>query len=361
MKDAALRLFKLALASSAESDGKAQPQDAASLNDLRREQLLDRIKEFFVETRLEVTPDNLLAVHAAYSGASPRLARKFGVMREENRSITQAWMDQVTEKEEDGALRDNAQQMLNKLSTRLEMFTTTAARARSDSGSYHAALEQVVSVLPESEGGDFVSSLAELTRAMIERTNLLEESMRRSEDEATALRKSLDRAQRDAHIDHLTGLPNRRAFEKVLETEYREAQIKVEALCLAFCDIDHFKRINDSHGHEAGDRVIQAIAQILQRMSDDTCHVARHGGEEFVLLFRDKTPTQVFELLDEARDRLSRRNFINRKTDEEIGRITFSGGVANVFAYPDAHAALEAADEALYRAKRGGRNQICMA
>lgn len=356
-----MRLFKLALATSAEFDNMSQSRNDAPLNDVRREQLIDRIRDFFSENKVEVTSQNLLAVHAAYSGASPRLARKFGVMREENRPITQAWLDEVCEKDDEGGMRDNAQQLLHRLSTRLEVFTSTAARARSDSGSYHAALEQVVSVLPEGEGGDFVSSLAELTRAMIERTHLLEESMKRSEDEATALRKSLDRAQRDAQIDHLTGLPNRRAFEAVLESEYRAAQAKIEPLCLAFCDIDHFKRINDTHGHDAGDRVIQAIAQMLQRLSDDKCHVARHGGEEFVMLFRDKTPAQVYELMDEARERLSLRNFVNRKSDEEIGQITISGGVANVFAYSDARAALEAADEALYRAKRSGRNRICMA
>lgn len=356
-----MRLFKLASATSAEFDKMSQHNIPAHLNDMRRHQIVDRIRDFFLENDIEVTSENLLTVHAAYSGESPRLARKFSVMREEKRPITQAWLDHITQSDEDIALRDNAQQMLNRLSSRLEVFTSTAARARNDSGSYHAALEHVVSVLPKNDQGDFVSSLAELTRAMIERTQLLEESMRRSEEEATALRRSLDRAQREAHIDRLTGLPNRRAFEMVLEQQYRAAQIRSEPLCLAFCDIDDFKRINDSHGHEAGDRVIQAIAQILRRMSGEKCHVARHGGEEFVLIFRDKTPVQVHDLLDEARERLARRNFINRQSEREIGRVTFSGGVANVFAYPDTRCAMEAADEALYRAKRTGRNQICVA
>lgn len=356
-----MRLFKLASASSAEFDNMSQNAASTSTNDHRREQIIERIREFFLENRVEVTPENLLAVHAAYSGASPRLARKFSVMREENRSITQEWLDEVTERDEDLALRENTQQLLNRLSSRLEVFTSAAARARSDSGSYHAALEQVASVLPESNGGDFVASLAELTRAMIERTHLLEESMRRSESEALALRQSLDRARQDANIDHLTGLPNRRAFEQVLESEYGAAQTRSEPLCLAFCDIDHFKRVNDTHGHDTGDRVIQAIAQMLQLLSDDKCHVARHGGEEFVMLFRGKTLEQAHQVLDSARKNLAQRRFVNRKSDVEIGHITISGGVANVFAYPDARAALAAADTALYRAKRGGRNQICMA
>jgi diguanylate cyclase len=72
-----------------------------------------------------------------------------------------------------------------------------------------------------------------------------------------------------------------------LEREYREAQREIDALSVALCDIDHFKRINDVHGHDAGDREIQAIGVVLARISDEKCHVARHGGEEFVVLFRD--------------------------------------------------------------------------
>jgi diguanylate cyclase len=195
---------------------------------------------------------------------------------------------------------------------------------------------------------------------MIERTQLLEESMRRSEEEATALRRSLDRAQREAHIDHLTGLPNRRAFEMVLEQQYRAAQIRSEPLCLAFCDIDDFKRINDSHGHEAGDRVIQAIAQILQRMSGEKCHVARHGGEGICVIFRDKTPVQVHDLLDEARESWPGAISSIVKAAGNWPRYLF-GRCGQCLYLSDTRCAMEAADEALYRAKRTGRNQICVA
>jgi benzoyl-CoA reductase/2-hydroxyglutaryl-CoA dehydratase subunit BcrC/BadD/HgdB len=129
IKDSALRLFKLALATSAEFDKMSQHNIPAHLNDLRRHQIIDRIRDFFLENKIEVTSENLLTVHAAYSGESPRLARKFSVMREENRPITQAWLDHITQNDEDIAQRDNAQQMLNRLSSRLEVFTSAAARA----------------------------------------------------------------------------------------------------------------------------------------------------------------------------------------------------------------------------------------
>src|SRR3546814_9014444 len=102
----------------------------------------------------------------------------------------------------------------------------------------------------------------------------------------TLCRSSLARAKRDAEVDYLTGLPNRRAFEALLERHYREAREQPVALSVAFCDIDNFKAINDAHGHDAGDRVLKVIADTLAQISNDNCHVARHGGEELVMLFR---------------------------------------------------------------------------
>jgi diguanylate cyclase len=204
-------------------------------------------------------------------------------------------------------------------------------------------------------------SLVEMTRSMIERTQKLEADMRRSESEITSLRKSLTRAKRAADLDHLTGLPNRRAFEAVLEREYREARAACEPLTIAICDIDKFKVINDTHGHDTGDRVIQAVAETFGRVSNDRCHVARHGGEEFVLLFRGMTPDVAKTRLDGVRESFAMRHFVNREDDKPIGHVTFSGGLANVFSFVDPRAALAAADQALYRAKQQGRNQICVA
>src|SRR3546814_17737766 len=106
----------------------------------------------------------------------------------------------------------------------------------------------------------------------------------------TLCRSSLARAKRDAEVDYLTGLPNRRAFEALLERHYREAREQPVALSVAFCDIDNFKAINDAHGHDAGDRVLKVIADTLAQISNDNCHVPRPGGEEFMRRFRGLTP-----------------------------------------------------------------------
>jgi diguanylate cyclase len=361
-----VRLFGIDISGNSNASESSNSSNVHSLEAARREELLTRIRDFFLDNQLEVTAGNLLVAHAAFSGASRRLGRKFELMRAEQRSVTQEWLDEASAAASDDAgeadLREETSALLLKLDTGLAGFSTATAHARSATGEYHSALQQTASSLSQSDAaGQMIASLTELTRTMIERTTAMEEGMRKSEEEASSLRSSLERAQRDAQMDHLTGLPNRRAFEGVLQREYREAQKEIEPLSVAFCDIDHFKRVNDTHGHETGDRVIQAIAQVLQRITNERCHVARHGGEEFVMLFRGMNTSEAHAVLDGAREQLSSRNFVNRKTDEPIGGITFSGGVADVFGYADPRAALEAADEALYRAKSSGRNQICIA
>jgi diguanylate cyclase (GGDEF)-like protein len=153
-----------------------------------------------------------------------------------------------------------------------------------------------------------------------------------------------------AERDGLTGLYNRRALDEM-------AAIPDPAGgAVIFCDIDHFKRVNDTYGHAVGDRVIKAVAQTLK----DHCAgnmVARIGGEEFVVLFPGLEPEAAGQILDDARDMLGARHFKLRETDQPLGRVTFSGGVARG-RHADGTPALQRADALLYAAKNGGRNQV---
>ena len=325
-----------------------------------RRQLLDDIAGFLLGNDLEVSPANLLAAHAAFSGLDPRLGRK--IAQQGMGSITQQWLDENRSDRRDAKTEDGLQSLVAKLETTLDGFSGHIVAARSATSDYKGELEQHVAGLARIENSaEFMATFTDLAKAMLDRTRKLETDMRQSENEAAKLRSSLAKAKRDADVDHLTGLPNRRAFEAVLDREFRTARAALEPLVVAFCDIDHFKRINDTHGHEAGDRVIRLIGQVLAEVSNDHCHVARHGGEEFVMLFRGLDTAATYDLLDSLRESLASRHFVNRATDEPLGRITFSTGIADVFDYADARAALKAADEALYVAKEAGRNQVRIA
>lgn len=338
---------------------------SAATHDLMREarhQLVGAISTFLLDHDLDVTATNLLIAHSAFSGINPRLARQIATRAGSGEGITQQWLDELAQQEPIQPDSAELDRMVARLESNLETFQTNTKAARNATSEYGTKLEEHVSDLEEvQKTGQLVSHLADIAKVMLERTRHAEEEMRKSEDEARSLRRSLARAKRDAEIDYLTGLPNRRAFEVLLERHYEEARAACEPLSVAFCDIDKFKEVNDTHGHEAGDRVIKLIADTLAHISNDHCHVARHGGEEFVMLFRGLPPSEAATKLDEARESLANRRLINRKTDQPFGQITFSGGVADVFGFGDARSALKAADDALYRAKESGRNRIELA
>ena len=341
-----------------DSQPAAEPGGVRDLARLTRRDMVDAIGAFLIDNDLDVTPANLIFAHSAFSGKNPRLARQI-TARTGNGGVTQKWLDELTEEAADSSAQAELERLMARLETNLDAFQAQSKTAHKQAVDYGSELEQHVSDLEQlQKTGQIVSNIADLAKTMLERTRKAEDDMRKSEEEAKLLRRSLERAKRDAEIDYLTGLPNRRAFEELLEVQYREAQMAMEPLSVAFCDIDNFKAINDAHGHEAGDRVLKTIADTLSQISDDQCHVARHGGEEFVMLFRGKNPAAAAERLDQAREHLAARRLINRKTDEPFGQITFSGGVADIFGFGDARAALKAADDALYLAKQNGRNRI---
>ena len=119
--------------------------------------------------------------------------------------------------------------------------------------------------------------------------------------------------------------------------------------------------VNDLHGHDTGDKVICVVAKSLAKVTGDRCFVARHGGEEFAILFKDRTLQEAFQLFDEAREALAARRMRNRKTGALVGPVTISGGLTLVREGVSPSELLREADQALYQAKREGRNRIIAA
>jgi diguanylate cyclase len=325
----------------------------------RRRQLLGDVGSFLLTHRLEVNAFTLAVAHDVLTGADPKLARLVEERVISRMPVTMHWLEDACRSSgrHDGIAQLDA--LMVKLENSIQDFGQTTLAARSAANDYNSALEQHVNELEQvSKAGIVITELASIARMMLDRTREIEKEMNRSEMQTRSLQRSLDEARRSAEVDHLTGLPNRRAFESVLERENASAIEAGAPMCVAICDIDHFKCVNDTHGHEAGDRVIRAVAQTLARISNDKCHVARHGGEEFVILFSGKTIEDAWALLDGTRAAMAERRLVNRATDMPFGRITFSGGIADVFAHTTPRDALKAADDALYAAKAAGRNCI---
>lgn len=207
-------------------------------------------------------------------------------------------------------------------------------------------------------GGDTPISLAiaRLAEQMLERVQSAERRLDDATREASALREQLEEARGDARRDPLTGLPNRRGFFE----SYAECQATGARMCLAICDIDRFKHVNDRFGHAVGDRVLAAIAESLSEGCDDHL-VARYGGEEFVILFTGIDAAAAEETLDRVRARIAGKRYRMRENAEPLGSVTFSAGFIEVEAGESAEAAIVRADALLYAAKSEGRNRVITA
>ncbi|HNJ47132.1 MAG TPA: diguanylate cyclase [Novosphingobium sp.] len=339
----------------------AKPPRADRRDTARRRQL-EEIGTFLATHQLELTGQSLAIAHGYLSGDDPQIARLIDRQVQARKPVTAEWLDEIAARHGQGDDLAQLSQLMERLETSIDEFGRTSQDAHKATSDYHSALEEHVSELEQVNlAGEVISELATIAKVMLKRTRVIEKQMQRSEAQTRSLKRRLEEARRSAEEDALTGLPNRRAFEARFEEEYRQARAAAEQLCVAFCDIDNFKRINDSHGHEAGDRVLKVVADCLSRISNDRCHVSRHGGEEFVVLLRDMPVEEARTRLDQLREQLAERKLVNRATDVPFGQITFSGGVADAFAFPDRRAALRAADAALYRAKQQGRNRILVA
>ncbi|TXT41179.1 MAG: response regulator containing a CheY-like receiver domain and a GGDEF domain [Comamonadaceae bacterium] len=155
--------------------------------------------------------------------------------------------------------------------------------------------------------------------------------------------------------DSMTGLFNHTTITQMLENAVANAGRNSGVLCFAMIDIDHFKRVNDTYGHPVGDQVIQALARILQQRLRNSDVVGRYGGEEFAVILQDVSVNAAARLIDALRQDFSRILFHAASTDFSC---TFSVGLACYTGDSRAEVLCEAADRALYEAKRNGRNGL---
>jgi diguanylate cyclase len=188
----------------------------------------------------------------------------------------------------------------------------------------------------------------------------LEAELRRSSAELTKLRGELRGAVLDALTDPLTGLANRRSFDLELGAVGARASRSSPAQ-LVMADIDHFKRVNDAHGHDVGDEVLRIVGEVLLANVRRDGLVARLGGDEFGLLLPRASPHYTAGIATRLCQLLASRPLVVRGLPEVSERITLSIGVAGWHAGESSAGWYARADAALYEAKRRGRNRISIA
>ncbi len=203
---------------------------------------------------------------------------------------------------------------------------------------------------------DLVGGLSTATNRVRRETAILEKRLEKSNKEVIRLRENLEQVRRDAMTDALTNLANRKAFDERLEAACAEDD--GAPLSLAILDIDHFKRFNDTWGHQTGDQVLRYVSTVLSNICGKTRFAARFGGEEFAIIFPGEGAGVVRAALESIRNDVASRALRRRSTNDDLGSVTVSAGFAQRQKGETAASLLERADAALYESKRAGRNCV---
>jgi diguanylate cyclase len=182
----------------------------------------------------------------------------------------------------------------------------------------------------------------------------LHEQLQLMERETTMLRDSIREEHGRALRDALTGVPNRLAYEERIAHEFARWKRQDTGLSIVLIDIDFFKRINDTYGHQAGDRVLRTVAAQLARQVRDTDFFGRFGGEEFVLLLPNTRLADALRVAEKLRANIESCHFHHRA---EPVTVTVSCGLAEFHEGDTPEDVFRRADESLYLAKREGRNR----
>jgi diguanylate cyclase len=215
------------------------------------------------------------------------------------------------------------------------------------------SLAEIAPVLQEVVGA--TREMARESKTASDQLQEMRERANHTDAELAKLHQELDRVSAQARHDSLTGALNRKGLDEAIDREISSVRRKDTPLCMALLDIDNFKKLNDALGHATGDLALAHLATVARECMRPQDSLARYGGEEFVILLPDTPLDKGVEAMTRLQRELTKRFFL---AGTEKILITFSAGVAQLAANETGVAAIKRADQAMYLAKRAGKNRV---
>lgn len=322
--------------------------------------LFARIGGFLKTHRLDPTPVNYDLAYHFLGGNDPVVTAAVEAAIARDGILRSEIAAQIAEEANNKISSELLEKLVDQAHQSMTLAASLVGQSRTDVHAYGSALDKGAAAL--DKGGESATRalelMVEVTRTMIGKTQNAERRLAEMGSQMQSLQTDLAEAQAVAESDPLTGLANRRAFQARLAGAMAQANAEDTPLSVAFCDIDHFKKINDDHGHDTGDRILKMVADALAEGAGEDAYVGRFGGEEFLILFDGIMARRAAMRVDAIRDELSGRHLVSKTTGEPLGTVTFSAGVAQLLSGEEEGGMLKRADEALYNAKNGGRNRV---
>ncbi len=288
---------------------------------------------------LKKTIDILIANKRKFDGAVSRDLYVTYVQPHSDRSTTEDFPDQLR------SVIDSAKDFL--------------AAAISDNRDQMETLGEVSSQCkPTADPRPIIERLVKELSKATTRSSALEANFLKTTQDLDQIKDSLKLAEQHSNTDSLTGLANRRSLEGFLRSAQMSAMETGTPLSILMIDIDHFKKFNDTFGHQVGDQVLRLVGRVLQENVRECDLAARYGGEELMAILPGAPLDACAEAAERVRRRISEARLTRRTTGEELTSVTVSIGVAQFRMGESADRMIERCDRALYQAKRSGRNRV---
>lgn len=301
------------------------------------------------------------AVWYEYSaGTNTDLIDEVKLLTSEGELLDNASLHQLYDKHIAGMNEETAQRISNSFEGVLSDVSETTSAMSDNTQKFNSSLTDWKKNAESSEDFDLRNSVVQLlsnAEDMQGAVSSLQDKLERSQQEIQELKKEVDRSKNEALTDALTGLLNRKGFEKAMTRCLLQVKQGAHPPSLMMMDIDFFKKINDTYGHLFGDKVISSIAKAVKQNVKGKDVVARYGGEEFIVLLPE-TPLKGAQMLAERAREVIEKGRITRGKNKEDAQVTISVGVAH---YAENEAVLDfiaRADQALYKSKQRGRNRV---
>ncbi len=328
----------------------------ANHNYERAEMTIARLKS----DKIEDTLRNYEFWYSYYSKSSLDIVREVEILKCNNISIGEVQISELWQKylfqPEPLKYPEKAGEVLRKAA---EILSTMSI----GEGRFSAALAIFGTVLDnaktEEELGVAARVMAREASSLMAEKHVISSNLVTLSQEVENLKSEVDRLKLCSTTDQLTGLANRRSFDEKLLLIIEETIKTKKPLSVAFIDIDNFKQVNDQYGHDVGDGFLKIVASTIQSTFSDSVFSARNGGDEFALLMPGFDNVTAVAMVDVLRGTMDNREVRSKVTGQLYGKITISCGVSTYIHDEDIKRTLKRADNALYEAKRSGRNRVC--
>lgn len=321
---------------------------------------LRQILQFISAHKITPTPINYALSYDYVSGSNTKLIVAVNSLIKEQKNIDNELATKLYNK----FIYDVSYESYDKVNQSLESLInntrdSVAATSQKASDAGDVFKEQAVSIASVKNTDDLKKVMSEIVaeaKGLADVSKSLKTELDSANQEMEQLRTELVKARESAATDALTGLLNRGTFDKMLDRlidqdEHSEA-------CLTMLDLDHFKQVNDTHGHLIGDSVLKFTAKLLKKHANSQHYAVRYGGEELAIIMPDTSLKQAKEIAENIRASLESSRLKKKNSSESIGKITVSIGISKLKQDDTAEDLIMRADTAMYRAKETGRNQV---